>query len=205
MTPVRTLGAGDRGRIPEGYDSRHLAPSVPGPSAMKNLSSGNFTFALAVFLLASIDGYPQKSAADSNVAIEIVVKADKGLDGIIRGYLTRSLGELKGVTIDDVEPDYQIECVAVEQSLEGYGPCCVLSFVVLDNGDSLMLAVSYALSHKESIPEALYTILPNQYKESQHSVTMVPRDSLQRACSEFIVSFEGEELEPNRKMIERCQ
>lgn len=91
----------------------------------------------------------------------------------------------------------------MEQSLEGYGPCCVLSFVVLGNEDSLLLAVSYALSHKESIPEPLYTILPDQYKLSQHSVTMVPRDNLQRACSEFIVSFEGE-LEPSRKMIERC-
>jgi hypothetical protein len=168
---------------------------------MKTHPTGSFRSALAVFLLVLIVFYTQNADANSNVRIKIIVKADNGLDSIIRGYLARSVGELKGVTIDDVEPDYQIQCVAVEYSLEGYGPCCALSFVVLNNEDGLMLAASYAVSKKESLPEDLYTILPRQYGFVGQEVRMVPRENLRQACSEFIASLEGEGFEDNCKLI----
>jgi hypothetical protein len=150
--------------------------------------------ALIAVLVTLVSSYAQKETEISPVRIEISVGADNGLDRIIRGYLTRSFREVKNIVITDAAPDYKIGCVAVAFTPEGGPPGCALSFVVLNNTDALLLLDSY-INHNQSIPESLYTVLPNQYKALDHLIRTVQRDHLQQACAEFVASFEGDHLD----------
>src|SRR5258708_17834311 len=167
--------------------------------AEKALSGVSLRTALAVFLLTLFASAPQKAAADNSytVRIQIIVKADKGLGSIIRGYLVHSLAEIKDIMVTDYFPDYQIQCVTVA-SPEGY---CPLSFVVLSNSDSLMGVMDLTVNgvNGKPAPEALCFVLSRQYELMGHVVMMATRDQLRQKCSDFIAIFEGRYLDSEHR------
>jgi hypothetical protein len=144
-----------------------------------------------IVLHSLVAWYPQKARA--GYRIQIIVQADDGLDGIIRGYLARSLAEIKNVTITDVEPDYKIQCLAQTCTLEGDVPSCVLSIAILSNLNTLTAVSSYYASGKEVEAQTLCDWLSHYELGSQYQL-ITARDRLQQKCSEFIASFYGDEL-----------
>jgi hypothetical protein len=145
-----------------------------------------------IVLLILIACYPQKALAVYR--IEIVVKEDNELDGIIRGYLVRSLRELKNVAITNLEPDYKIQCVAAACTLEGDVPGCAISIAVLSNLGTLAAVDSYYTSGKKVEAEALYDWLDHYNLVCQY-IFVTPRARLQQTCSEFVAHFDGRELD----------
>jgi hypothetical protein len=156
--------------------------------------------ALGIFLLALLASYPQKAAADDSytIRIQIIVKADNGLDSIIRGYLVHSLAEIKDIIVTDHDPDYQIQCVALATS-KGY---CLLSFVVLSNLNSLYGVSDLVVNgvNGKPAPEDLCFFLSHQYEFFENAVMMAEPDRLRQKCSEFIASFEGNCLDSDHRI-----
>jgi hypothetical protein len=124
-----------------------------------NKFSTNASAILAVLLLTLVASNSQNVSATPNIRVQVTVKADNGLDAIVRGYLTHALRELKDITFTDIEPDFKIECV-VEDNTEG----CALSFVVLSNAEYLLLLISDG----KSFPEWLQTFLAKRHGRCEH-------------------------------------
>jgi hypothetical protein len=166
----------------------------------------SLSLALAVGVASQATPQAPFELAPYSARVQVVVSSsDEVRDGELcsraKSFLTRDLRELRDITVDDSDPDWSRELIAMQPSVAGRVTGYALSYTLrapLVRGATLTFSeLPTGLPEEVSSLFQRAAVALSHYRD--HQLMLGPMESLKRTCEGIVADFDAKHLEPARQ------